>query len=153
MAGIVTNPMTQMQALSNQGTAAGAQNSQFDLMSSIIANYLGKAMNPSSLASGSASMAQPLSAGAVENVQNQVGGNIAERGLSESMPQWQSAMANAMASPLMTMQGQGLQNYLTGQKLPFMVPHPAVSMPSVPQTSSALSSGMLGLGAGLALGG
>ncbi len=153
MAGIVTNPYTQLAALGNQQAGAGAQMAQYNVMANLLGNYLNQAMNPQNLAQGTASQTQPLSAGAVENIQNQVGGNIAERGLSQSPNIWQANLAQAESYPLLSMQQQGIQNYMQGQKLPFMVPHPAVSMPSVPQTSSALSSGLLGFGAGTALGG
>lgn len=153
MAGIFTNPYTTMQALGNQGQAAAAQNQQYQIMSNLLSSYLGSAMNPQNLASGVAAQTQPLSTGAVENIQNQVGGSIAERGLSESFPQWQYAMGQAMANPLMQMQNQGVNQYLSGQQLPFMVPHPSVSMPTVPQQQSTLASGILGAGIGSALGG
>ena len=144
MAGIVTNPMTDLQALANQGQAAAAQGSQFQTMQNLLSQYLGQVMNPQNLAQGVASQTQPLSSGAVENIQNQVGGSIAERGLSQSFPQWQYAMQTAMAQPLGQMQSQGLNQYLGGQQLPFQVPHPSVTMPQVPSQQSSLASGALG---------
>lgn len=149
MAGIVTNPGTQSAAMGNQSQASQAQNQQYQLMQGLISKYLGNAMNPSTTASGVANATQPLSAGAIAGIQNSTAGNIAERGLSTSFPQWQAALGQNMGSAEMNQQNTGMSNYFSGQKLPFMVPHPGVSMPSVPQQPSLLGN-FLGSGLGAA---
>lgn len=154
MAGIVTNPMTQSMALGNQSSAAGAQMQQYQLMQGLLSHYLGQAMNPQNLASGAASMTQPLSGGQVENIQNQVGGNVAEQGLAQSPRQWQSELGNALGGAQMGNMQTGLQNYLSGQQLPFSVSRGigSVQMPGVPQSSGGLLGSAAGAGLGAAMG-
>lgn len=140
MAGIVTNPMTQAQNQQNQMLANQAQTQQMQFMQNLQQQYLPWALNTGQQASGIFNNMQPVSVGQQQNIANQVYGNTAESGLSQSPNALNYHLQQAMATPAYAAQQQGAQNYYGGMSVPFGV---ANSMPGVQSVGTVQSPQIL----------
>lgn len=140
MAGIVTNPMTQAQNQQNQALANQAQTQQMQFMQGLQQQYLPWALNSGQQASGIFQNMQPVSVGQQQNIANQVYGNTAEAGLSQSPNALNYQLQQALATPAYANQQQGAKNYYQGLSDPFGL---ANTMPGVQSVGTVTSPQLL----------